>query len=72
MIVHETVEFKSNYFGGWLSHDVLMTVEFKFLQVPLWPSTIIQSPYHKGSCPEIQIVKLYIKHDKRPNLKQKW
>ena len=46
-----------------------MTVEFKLLQVPLWPSTINQSPYHnrKVKGPEIQNVKLYIKHDNRPN-----
>ena len=27
-----------------------MTVEFKLLHVPLWPSTMNQSPYHKGRC----------------------
>ena len=51
MIVHETA-----------THQV--TVEFKLLQVPLWPSTMNQShtitEAVKG--PEIQIVKLYIKH----------
>ena len=26
------------------------TVEFKLLQVPLWPSTMDQSPYYNGSC----------------------
>ena len=57
MIVHETA-----------IHQV--TVEFKLLQVSIRPSTMNQSPYHNGSCkgPEIQIVK----HDNRPNLKQKW
>ena len=47
-----------------------MTVEFKLLQVPLRPSIMNQSSYHnrsvKGS--EIQNVKLFIKHDNRPNL----
>ena len=54
MIVHETA-----------THQ--MTVEFKLLQVPLWPSTMNQSFFHtiteavKG--PKIQNVKQYIKHD---------
>ena len=57
MIVHETA-----------THQ--MTVEFKLLQDKLWPSTMIQSSYHTGSCkrPEIQNVKLYIKHDNRPKI----
>ena len=61
MIVHETA-----------THQV--SVEFKLLHIPLWPSTMNQSPYHNRSVkgPEMQIVKLYIKHDNRPNLKQKW
>ena len=60
MIVHETA-----------THQV--TVGFKLLHVPLQPSTMDQSPHHNGSCksPEIQIVKQFIKHDNRPNLKQK-
>ena len=37
MIVHETTTHR-------------MTVEFKLLQVSLWPSTMNQSPYHNGSC----------------------
>ena len=37
MIVHETA-----------THQ--MTVEFKLLQIPLWPSTMNQSPYHNVSC----------------------
>ena len=62
MIVHETA-----------THQ--MAVEFKLLQVPLWPSTMNPSPYHitdavKG--PEIQNVKLYIKHDNRPDTMQIW
>ena len=53
-----------------------MTVEFKFLQVSLRPSTMNTSPYHNGSCktvkgPEIQNLKLNIKHDNRPKLMQK-
>ena len=50
------------------------TVEFKLLQVPLRPSIINQSPYHNGSCkkPRNKNVKLYIKHDNRPNLLQTW
>ena len=28
----------------------VMTVELKLLQVRLWPSTMNQSPYNKGSC----------------------
>ena len=61
MIVHEIA-----------THQV--TAEFKLLQVPLWSSTMNQSPYHNESCnsPEIQNVKLYIKQNNRPNLKQKW
>ena len=54
-----------------------MTVEFKLLQVPLQPSIMNQSTrVHtiteavKG--PQIQNVKLYIKHVNRPNLMQKW
>ena len=35
MIVHETA-----------THQV--TVELKPLQVPLWPSTMNESPYHNG------------------------
>ena len=27
-----------------------ITVEFKLLQVPLWPSTMIQSPHPNRSC----------------------
>ena len=43
-----------------------MTVKFKLLQVTLWPSTMNQSPYRKGSCkrPRNTNVKQYIKHDK--------
>ena len=36
MIVHETVTLQ-------------VTVEFKLLQVPLWPSTMNQSSFHNGS-----------------------
>ena len=44
-----------------------MTVESKLLHVPLQPSTMDHSPHHNGSCksPEIQNVKLFIKHDNR-------
>ena len=55
MIVHETVVYQ-------------MTVQLIFQQVILRPSIMNQSPY-RG--PEIQNVKLFIKHDSRPNLSNK-
>ena len=59
MIVHETA-----------THQV--TVKFKLLQVPLWPSTMNHTIKEAVKGPEIQNVKLYIKHNNQPNLKQKW
>ena len=44
MIVYETA-----------THQV--TVEFKLLQVPLWPSTMNQSPYQNGSCKRPRVTK---------------
>ena len=51
-----------------------MTIEFKLPQVPLQPSSMNWSPYQNGALkgPEIQNVKLYIKHDNRLSLMQKW
>ena len=50
-----------------------MTVESERLQVPLQPSTIKQSPHRKeaGKCPELQNVKLFIKHDNGHKLLKK-
>ena len=48
-----------------------MTVEFKLLQDPLWPLTMNRSSYHNAvKGPKIQNVKLFIKHDSRPDLMQ--
>ena len=65
--------FYKNRSGGMIVHETAihqMKVQFKLLQVPLWPSTMNQSPHHNRSCKssEIQIVNLFIKHDNQPNL----
>ena len=54
MIVHETA-----------IHQI--TVESKLLQVPLWPSTMNHTVTEAVKGPEIQNVKLSIKHHYRPN-----
>ena len=61
MIVHETATQQ-------------MTVEFKLLQVPLWPSIMnrVHTITEAVKGPEIKNVELYIKHDNRLNLMQKW
>ena len=61
MIVHESA-----------THQ--MTVEFKLIQAPLRPSTRtrVHTITEAVKGPEIRNVKLYIKHDNRPNLRQKW
>ena len=60
MIIHETAIHQ-------------MTVKSKFLQVPLQPTTMNQSPHHNIGCKDygIQNVKLFIKHDSYPNLLKK-
>ena len=62
MIVHETANHQ-------------MTVKFKFLQLPLRTSIMNQSPYILTGAvkdPEVQNVKLFIKHDNRLHLLKKW
>ena len=60
MNVHETVIHQ-------------MIVESLLLQGPLRPPTMNQRQRHKAvKGPEKQNVKLFMKHDNRPNLLKKW